>query len=283
MTTEFKTIRKFNARGMAAFEMYFVANTEDRNGEISKFRSYAPPIEILFDEQYTEELEGCGTVPTEVPTDKYVMAKTVCGALSGKMDEYRLDEAVWAWLTLLWSDKILPATEIGDKTVWKLKEQSAYVLNRESARRFRHRVWGPAVLYADYGDLSRTLQGGDFDVMTDVVDTLSWSNVFTPEVMKAMDLAYFDVGSNKLLDGATATRKKRGEEGARKGGIPDFIDLILQIGRTHSIDRMSAMDLINKLPSVEFGVFQLNAAKRIKAKQFAPELPAFATEQVALV
>ena len=278
--TETAQVRRLNVRGLEVFHAYFDRTTPDRSGEISKTRDYAPPADILFDEQYTEEVEGCGTVPTTAPEDKISIARIVTAALGSQNEKLRLDPGVWSWLTLLWHEAIIPATEVDGEFVWMLKETPAYCLSARSRFRFRHRVWGPYALYVDFGELSRTLQGGSRDEMTKVVDHISFRNVITPEILKAMDLAYFDVDEGKLLDGAVADRSRRGTNDARKGGIPDFVDIVLQIGRRYSIDRLTAVEILEKLPAA-FAAFQDNATRRINDGKLAPDMPAITFKQVA--
>jgi hypothetical protein len=273
-------IRRLNARGMEVFQMYFDRKTPDRTTEISDVRNYAPPVEILFDEQYSEEIDGCGVVPEKAPEDKISIARAVIAALGARHDALRFDANVWSWLTLLWHEAIIPPTTQGEETFWSLKETPAYCLSTTSRFRFRHRIWGPCALYADFGELSRTLQGGALDEMTKVVDHVSFRNVITPEILKAMDLAYFDADEGKLLDGATADRSKRGSNDVRKGGIPDFVDVVLQIGRRYSIDRLTAPEIVEKLPAA-FAAFQENATRRIKDGKLAPDMPAITFKQVA--
>lgn len=274
-------LRRLNERGMTVFLAYFDRTTPDRSGVIDKVRNYAPPVEILYDEQYTEEVEGCGVVPITAPQEKIDIGRSVTAALGAQNQSLRLDIGVWSWLALLWHQVIIPSTKVGGKDAWVLKETPAYCLSGRSKFRFRHRIWGPSILYAEFGELSRTIQFGELDEMGKVIDHVSFRNVITPEILKAIDLAYFDENKGTLVEGAKAARAAAGSNDARKGGIPDFIDIMLQIGRRYSIDRLTAKDIIEKLPATAFAKFQKNAAKRIKAGQLAPDAPAITFKQVA--
>jgi len=265
-------IRTLTPKGFDVFTRYF-SKVDAQTGETAKVRKAAPPTEILFDDNYSVPLPVDALVDASQPSGKVEMARRVLDAFGDNFDAYVDDRGVWAWLTLLWSESVIPYSEIEEGYI--LREMARYDIgdNREANYYvYRHAVYGPTIIFRDWGMLSRSVLADPIHKLGDEIDVFMFRNVATAPVLKAYDLMYFDTTTGKIVD-AKADAKKRQAEGLRQGDIHDFVDQVLQIGRTYSISRIDPLKLVDLLPRAEFGNRIDHAMARVKIGDTAPNAP----------
>jgi len=274
MQTQTTQLRTLTPAGLEAFLAYF-DKIDIRTGQKVDIRREAPPTHLLFDDRYSIQVPFDAEIEVAQPTSKIDLARRVIDALGNQFDAYLTDRHLWAWLTLLWSDVILPGSK---DTGWKLGELAQYDIGETKGKNtnyaiYRHRVWGPAVLFKQLGMLSRSMLTGQIHQLGEEIDVLMFRNIATAPVLQAFDLMYFDTEARKIAS-AEGSNKGRQIGDLRAGTVRDFADQVCQIARTYSIARISPQRLIELLPQAEFGARIKHALTRLSVGDVPPVVPA---------
>lgn len=274
MQTETTQIRTLTPAGLEAFLAYF-DKIDVRTGEKVSIRREAPPTHLLYDDRYSIPLPFDAEVAVSQPSSKIELARRVIDGLGEQFDAYLTDRHLWAWLTLLWSSVVLPYSE--DKQGWELGELAQYDIGEAKGEKtnyyvYRHRVWGPSVLFKQLGMLSRSMLTGQIHQLGEEVDVLMFRNIATAPVLKAYDLMYFDTEARKIISSGSNKNRQVGD--LRSGNVRDFADQVCQIARTYSIARISPEHLISLLPRAEFGARIDHAMSRLRIGDLPPGVPA---------
>ena len=164
-----------------------------------------------------------------------------------ELDDADRDEGLWAWLALLWFDQLCPSKN-GQR---KPGASAQWIPQLDNARRsYRHRVFGPYVVYnAHAGDPARlnALLADPVHIATSEVyrSFVETTLVTCPAAVEVATRLYYDQSSGRLRRGAGV----KGPGGARR-----LIAVLQQFDRTFDLHSLTCDDLLGLLPDEFVGV-----------------------------
>lgn len=268
-------IRALTPLGLDQFLRYF-SKIDLETGEKVTVRKSPPPRDLITDDRFSVPIPVDAVLTEGVPANKIDMARRVLDALGDNFDDYVTNRHMWAWLTILWSEAVIPYSE--SEEGWRLHEISVYDIgdDKRGAANYniiRHRVWGPTIIFRRWGMLSRSMLADPINRLGDEIDVFMFRNVLTEPVLKAYDLLYFDTSTRSIREPENKRQKDRRAEDLRPGDIHDYVDQVLQIARTYSISKIDPQRIIKLLPKAEFGAHVAHANARLRIGDVPPSVP----------
>jgi hypothetical protein len=247
--------RRLNNLGLLRFEKWLA--TKDSSGSTS----VKPPIHLYFNADTSEAVEGVGALPNSIST-KMEMAEAVIEALGDKFETMLYDEGFWTGLSLLFHEALFP--ERNGKR--KIEGDSNYVMPsieamRDTAKAYRHRVWGPSYFLKRYGHDARALLAPHPSTLGDGFDSILYYNQAYPSVIKAIDAMFVDIDGNFIGDGNSLDEHQKSMN-LRNGSIRAFIEHCRQIGYTQSLAHVSPEILVTTANALEFAPQLANYRRR---------------------
>jgi hypothetical protein len=237
-------IRRFNAAGLKEAEARLnalangIATLSDLNG-------------LLFDEKYTETACSGISIPVsifDVKTGKYDLGRTIVDALDDRTVRQILsDEAVWPWLSIVFSASIFPEKK-GVAYVGKVSRHLITTVGGRSGKAsHRHLVRGAVNAVFRFGDHARGIMGGPSEHTTYEEQIMSRTErtqlASSTEFVRLVNVLYFDPAKGKHKPNAAK---------GKTGSMMRLIDLVGQLETNYDVAAMSADQMIDILPKREF-------------------------------
>lgn len=233
MMTTYSGVYEFNDRGLLAFKKIFL-------GEVAE--SAIDPT----DRQFTTRVQGTASI-NDAPADSAKeLAQRVLNALGAEWSSLLPRAGVWAWLTFVLRDSIVPKDRQGNRHPgeihrWLPSDPGDW----QKAQ--RHLLRMPVVLLAQLGDVADHLLCGLPSVLPEIREQLtSQQDMFSPEFQKAARALYFDAAKNGL---------KRGAGGKGAGTPRRLAKLRQQLDVTWNMFDLDAEHIVRLLPK-EFDRFK---------------------------
>jgi len=237
-------IRRLNDDGVARYQELWKAFPNDD-----------PPLDILFDNQYSEVVVfGDGSSrqidPDATFTKGIQLAKLIDAALTDvSVGEASSEENIhmWSWLSLLYYTQV----RVGEMGNWPSsnKKQSGssvekFILDDTAYNRYyRHRIYARYWLWKTYGNDAMAYLDTEAQRWSEISEqTLSvMHTISSKSIIGAVTLLYHDPTS--------ATGFKYGAGGKGPGSPRRFRDMFWQFNETYSLRSMSKHQIVELLPS----------------------------------
>jgi hypothetical protein len=242
-------MRMFNAEGLAIFSSYVKSGKET---------PAQPPIGLLFDDKYSEEVDFCALPDPGPFQSKFDMGMSVVAAAKGRDNLQKLfpEPRVWAWLSLYFHESTMPK-EGGS---WKIKASARHLVERIPGRHqdqsHRHLVKAAVINVARFNANARVLMDqahGQSKIEEQVMSRRT-------ETGLANSLGFIQV-LNKLYWDEARGIVRRGAKGDGPGSIMRLIAVVSQLDVNYDIPSLTAAEYLNLLPQAEFGRFLEKASK----------------------
>jgi hypothetical protein len=231
--TSYTGVYEFNDRGMLAFRKIFLDELPET------------AIDPL-DRQFVSRVQGTDSIIDDPAATAKELAQRVLGALGDNWASLLPRAGVWAWLTFVLRDSVIPKDRNGDRRPGELHRWwPSDPGDWQKAQ--RHLVRMPVVLRAELGDAADHLLCGDPSVLPEIREQLtSQQDMFHSEFQKAARLLYFDATRGSLKRGA----------GGKGGGTPRRLaKLRNQLDVTWNLFDLDAEHIVGLLPK-EFNRFK---------------------------
>lgn len=231
--TSYTGVYEFNDRGMLAFRKIFV-------GELPE--TAINPL----DRQFVSRVRGTTSINDDPTATAKELAQRILNALGDDWASLLPRAGVWAWLTFVLRDSIVPKDRNGDRNPGELHRWwPSDPGDWQKAQ--RHLIRMPVVLLAELGDAADHLLCGDPSVLPEIREQLtSQQDMFHSEFQKAARLLYFDAAKGSLKRGA----------GGKGGGTPRRLaKLRNQLDVTWNLFDLDAVHIVGLLP-MEFNRFK---------------------------
>lgn len=233
-------LRRFNAAGLERFAAYLA----------ERHQPLPPPRELLEDHDLTEIFPVNADLDEAVYDSKFDLGMAVCAAVGGDNIQKLLEDvAVWAWLSLFYSESTMPHKEDG----WFIGDRSRHMLGANKAawkeydHYHRHLVRGAVQTVAQFNDKARVLMGGPAQHTKMEEQLLSRkvgvSFAYSQPLIEVVHRLYWDGPKGKLRRGAASTGP---------GGVVRLMDVLRQIDVTYDLASLTADQLYALLPAPEF-------------------------------
>lgn len=233
-------LRRFTTTGLARFSEYVS----------ERYQSLAPPRELLEDPGYTEIGPMDADLEPDAYESKFDLGMAICAAVgSAQVPKLLSDDAVWAWLSLFYSDSTMPKKE----GVWFIGDRSRHMLGvnkaawKEYDHYHRHLVRGAVQTVFQFNDKARVLLGKPAQHTKMEEQLLSRkvgvSFAYSQPLIEVVHRLFWDGPKGKLRRGAASTGP---------GGVVRLMDVLRQIDVTYDLTSLSAEQLYALLPSPEF-------------------------------
>ncbi|MFA5964558.1 MAG: hypothetical protein WC804_11130 [Sphingomonas sp.] len=231
--TSYPGVYEFNPQGLHAFKRIF----EGSLGETA-----INPI----DSQFAARVTGTKPIGDEPAETSKEMAQRVLSALGPSWREHLSKPGIWAWLTFVLRDIVLPRDAHGKRKLGELHRWFPSDAN-DYQKAQRHLVRMPVVLLGDLGDAADHLLCGDPSVPGDVREQLTAQQVmFSREFQQMARTLYFDPAEKKL---------KRGSAGKGGGSARRLRAVRRQLDVTWNLFDLDAPHIVQLLPK-EFDRFK---------------------------
>lgn len=234
--TSYASIYEFNELGLNAFKRIFEGTLEE--GAIDP-----------TDAHYVSRVSGTKSFSDEPAETSKDVARRVLDCLGGNWQGYLPRTGIWAWLTFVLRDIVLPKDAQGNRKPgelhrWYPSDPGDY----QKAQ--RHLVRMPTVLLGNLGTAADHLLCGAPPTLPEIREQLtSQQDMFNPEFQKAARALYYDEEKNGL---------KRGGGGKGAGTPRRLAKVRQQLDVTWNLFDLEAAQIIKLLPK-EFDRFALKA------------------------
>jgi hypothetical protein len=231
--TTYSGVYEFNDRGMLAFKKIFL-------GELPE--TAINPL----DRQFVSRVQGTNSISDDLSTTAKELAQRVRNALGEDWASLLPRAGVWAWLTFILRDSILPKNRDGNRVPGELHRWwPSDPGDWQKAQ--RHLVRMPVVLLAELGNAADHLLCGSPAILPEIREQLtSQQDMFHPEFQKAARTLYFDETKGGL---------KRGAGGKGAGTPRRLAKLRSQLDVTWNLFDLDAEHIVSLLPK-EFNRFK---------------------------
>jgi hypothetical protein len=231
--TTYAGVYEFNDRGMLAFRKIFLGELDE--GAIS-------PI----DRQFVTRVPGTGAIDDDPATTAKDLAQRVLASLGDDWSALLPRAGVWAWLTFVLRDLVVPKDKSGKRVPGELHRWLPSDPG-DWQKAQRHLVRMPVVLLAELGNAADHLLCGSPSILPEIREQLtSQQDMFHPEFQKAARNLYFDENKSAL---------KRGAGGKGAGTPRRLAKLRSQLDVTWNLFDLDAEHIVSLLPK-EFNRFK---------------------------
>jgi hypothetical protein len=231
-----RVARRLNRRGLAVFGEY-VSET---------MRDEPPPMDILFDPDFSEPLEVELAVEPLATDSKYDLGMAIVSGVAEDADVPRLleDSALWPWLSLYHSARTIP-TRHGKRFIGKPHRHIITSASSWAAydHGHRHLVRGAVQCVHYFDEFARVLLADAGSASKAEENVLSRKTGYPLAYMKNAVEAFYDLH----YDERTA-RAGRGANSTGPGGIIHFVRSLAQLDVNYDIVSLSAQRIIDLLP-----------------------------------
>jgi len=231
--TTYSGVYEFNGLGLQAFKRIF----EDTLDETAL---------VPTDSQFAARVSGTKSISDEPLTTSKELAQRVLNALGTDWSDLLTRAGVWAWLTFVLRDVVLPKDSQGTRRPgeihrWYPSDPGDW----QKAQ--RHLVRMPVVLLGNLGDTADHLLCGSPSTLPEIREQLtSQQDMFSPEFQKAARTLYFDDEKRGL---------KRGGGGKGAGTPRRLAKVRQQLDVTWNLFDLDAAHIVQLLPK-EFNRFR---------------------------
>ncbi len=225
-------VRRLNSQGLEYFRKYLNALKEETEKP--------PPFNILYDQKYSEELQGQAKVEKTKFQNRVHVIKYLSEAM-GNMDTSitKKNMGLWSWLSLFYFDQVCPESLDGDR---KPGMEYRHIPDVSFRCRHRHLLAGPFQTYKTYGEKAQLLLYGDVHMENQVHHELAGRQNFitSPKLIEVANALYFDKDQSKPKPGILSKTKG--------GSLLRFIDVIQQLELNFDLYSTGAGEIISLLP-----------------------------------
>ncbi|EZP68018.1 hypothetical protein BV97_05659 [Novosphingobium resinovorum] len=229
--------RRLNQAGHSLFADYVSSTTRDE----------PPPVHLLYDGRYTDELP-IELVVAPLPTDsKYDLGQSILTGVQQDSDVSKLlaDPAVWPWLSLYHSSRTMPVRN-GKRFIGKPHRH--LITNSSDWAKYdhghRHLVRGAVQCVMYFGIYARVLLADAGSASKAEENILSRKSGYPLAYMRNAAEAYYDIHYD-----ADAGRAGRGANSTSRGGIIHFVRCLAQLDVNYDIVSLPAAKILELLPS----------------------------------
>lgn len=234
-------LARLTEEGIAAFADY-LDNISSHDNQARE--------DILNTESFNEIISDTECIPTsEFPISKIEAAKYLDGLISTlENSSHAKDVGMWAWLSLLYFEKICKKDKHDNYYLGKLYRWIPDPQNYQTY--YRHLLAGPWRIYKTYREdprIAMSVLAGEITTPGDVYEQLVSRQEFVSNssIIELATYFYYDFKSNKLKRGA----------GGKKGGSSRRLAMVInQFSRTWDLYGMGYKDIAELLPQ-EFNKF----------------------------
>jgi hypothetical protein len=225
--------RSMNRIGMDRFRSYLA---ELRKGVVA-----APPMELLEDTAYTQELPVDVAVDERSFTDRLAAARHLNGRLKPLGNEITdRDPGLWAWLSLFYFDQLCLASADGTH---RPGQNYRHIPEFGYRHRYRHLLFGPFQVYRRHGALAALLLAGPLHSESGIYhEIVSRQDLIANKgVLQAAAMLYLD---------PRRIRPKPGAQGSHRhpGTVRRFVRVLQQLDVTYDIYGLTGMQILGLLP-----------------------------------
>jgi hypothetical protein len=234
-----RTVRRFNQEGTRLFGEYL--------SRLREGASMDPPRALLDDPATSRSLEGGAQVESRVFDSRRQAGQYLFQVLDGKVPRALVDHNpdLWNWLSLFYFDQLCPRRSDGTRNV---RSDYRYILKPVSdpdhfRHYYRHLLAGAYTLFRQYRDGAGVLLAGAVDKFDDFNEQLASRQEFVSNagIIEAVDLLYYDQGSDRPKRGAASNKR-------RPGTLRRFVDVIQQLDLTYDLYSLTGPELLKLLP-----------------------------------
>jgi hypothetical protein len=231
--TVYSRVYEFNGLGLHAFKRIFEGTLEETalDPTDSQFAQKIPETQSMTDEPASTSKE---------------LAARVLASLGSNWSSYLSRTGMWAWLTFILRDVVLPKDSHGNRRPGELHRwYPSDPGDWQKAQ--RHLVRMPTVLLGSLGDVADHLLCGSPSTLPEIREQLtSQQDMFNPEFQKAARTLYFDDDKGGL---------KRGGGGKGAGTPRRLAKVRQQLDVTWNLFDLDAARIVHLLPK-EFDRFK---------------------------
>jgi hypothetical protein len=206
------------------------------------------PIQLLEAQEFSEALCPGVSVEQRSFSSRFEWGAYIESQLADiPTRALQLEPGVWAWLTLVYFEQVLPANGDG---VRKVKQLARYIPTKDFRTYYRHLLAGPWAVYRAHREdphRVRALLTNPLDKPGDLYEQIASRQdlISFPNVVTTVGRLYFDEEKSAL---------KRGAGGSGPGSPRRFADVLAQFDLTYDVYGTSADELLKLLPK-EFKKF----------------------------
>lgn len=231
--TSYPGVYEFNPQGLHAFKRVFEGSLPE---------AAIKPT----DAQFTARVAGTKSLSDEPVETSKELAQRVLNALGPAWQELLSRPGIWAWLTFVLRDIVLPKDAQGKRKLGEVHRWYPSDAN-DYQKAQRHLVRMPVVLLGNLGDAADHLLCGAPSVPGDVREQLTaQQDMFSREFQQMARTLYYDTANQKLKRGSAG---KGGGSARRLGAVRKQLDV------TWNLFDLDAAHIVQLLPK-EFDRFK---------------------------
>lgn len=231
--TSYSGIYEFNDLGLNAFKRIFEGSLDE---------AALDPM----DRHYASRVAGTGTLTAEPAHSSKELAQRVLTALGPDWSSMLSRPGIWAWLTFVLRDLVLPQNAQGSRTPGELHRWYPSDAG-DWQKGQRHLIRMPVQLLGTLGNTADHLLCGPPSTLPEIREQLtSQQDMFHPEFQKAARILYFDEQKEGL---------KRGAGGKSGGSARRLAKVRQQLDVTWDLFDLDAARIVQMLPK-EFDKFK---------------------------